>query len=84
MHALQAETLMTCEIDGVQYLAVSIYGGDIPGRLRVYKKLPKENFFDCVVYTGEYADIITAKKSIDLKDKSKIIFPEFLIKRTTD
>lgn len=52
--------------------------------LRVFKKLPKENLFDFIVYTGEYTDITTAKNSINLKDKSKIIFPEFLIKKVID
>ena len=52
--------------------------------LRVFKKLPKENLFDFIVYTGEYTDITTARNSINLKDKSKIIFPEFLIKKVID
>ena len=37
MPAQQTGTPMTYEIDGIQYLAVAISGGNIPGRLRVYK-----------------------------------------------
>ena len=40
MPAQQTGTPMTYEIDGVQYLAVAISGGNIPGRLRVYKNQP--------------------------------------------
>ena len=37
MPAQQTGTPMTYEIDGIQYLAVAISGGNIPGRLRVYR-----------------------------------------------
>ena len=40
MPAQQTGTPMSYEIDGVQYLAVAISGGNIPGRLRVYKNQP--------------------------------------------
>jgi len=40
MPAQQTGSPMTYAIDGVQYLAVSISGGDIPGRLRVYSYEP--------------------------------------------
>ena len=40
MPAQQTGSPMTYAIDGVQYLAVSISGGDVPGRLRVYSYEP--------------------------------------------
>ena len=40
MPAQQTGSPMTYAIDGVQYLAVAISGGDIPGRLRVYRYEP--------------------------------------------
>lgn len=40
MPAEQTGSPMTYAIDGVQYLAVSISGGDVPGRLRVYSFEP--------------------------------------------
>ena len=40
MPAQQTGSPMTYAIDGVQYLVVSISGGDIPGRLRVYSYEP--------------------------------------------
>ncbi len=40
MPAQQTGSPMTYGIDGVQYLVVSISGGNVPGRLRVYKHEP--------------------------------------------
>ena len=40
MPAQQTGSPMTYAIDGVQYLVVSISGGDVPGRLRVYSYEP--------------------------------------------
>jgi len=40
MPAQQTGSPMTYAIDGVQYLVVSISGGDVPGRLRVYSYGP--------------------------------------------
>jgi quinoprotein glucose dehydrogenase len=40
MPAQQTGSPMTYMVDGVQYLAVAISGGDVPGRLRVYRYGP--------------------------------------------
>ena len=40
MPAQQTGSPMTYAINGVQYLAVSISGGDVAGRLRVYSYEP--------------------------------------------
>ena len=40
MPAQQTGSPMTYAIDGVQYLVVAISGGEVPGRLRVYRQAP--------------------------------------------